>query len=382
LQSKSSSVNVEEGPFSKQELRLMRVKFSFPVVAVSAVAMLGPLATLAAFGQGKPPADAEKAPAQVIAPAVAPPELRTDVPASTAPMNAPIIVQELADFRPTDVKFSLDALVDILQDRRHEGWVLAAYPDPKTSRPLIGAGFSLDLPAREHPQTDALNSHPFLEPASAALWQTAGLDGARLETILAQYAQNLEKWKAKKFRKKIRDLAPQITEEDANALLRIGVVQAIYNARGYCRNFDRLSASQQMALTQLVYQMGFNLQEFNQFLGLINSDAALPQADEAVVDASPDGGYWKAVQGSLIQSQWARLYRTRAVSVIAMLDPQYSDAPAMAEHRISAILRPAVVHRRRGHAAASLQDASLTKPGGHGLAKKPRHSRSSKTRRK
>jgi len=70
-------------------------------------------------------------------------------------------------------------------------------------------------------------------------------------------------------------------------------------------------------VTQLVYQMGFNLQEFSQFLGLINSDAALPQADEAVVDASPDGGYWKAVQGSLIQSQWARLYRTRAVSVIA-----------------------------------------------------------------
>ncbi len=97
------------------------------------------------------------------------------------------------------MKFALDDLMDILQDRRHEGWVLAAYPDPKTSRPLIGAGFSLDLPAREHLQTDTLNSHPFLEPASAALWQTAGLDGARLETILAQYEQTMKKVEEKKF---------------------------------------------------------------------------------------------------------------------------------------------------------------------------------------
>ncbi len=80
------------------------------------------------------------------------------------------------------------------------------------------------------------------------------------------------------FARRFATLAPQITEDEARSLLRIGIVQAIYNARGYCRNFDRLSASQQMALTQLVYQMGFNLQEFSQFLSLVNSDAVLPAA--------------------------------------------------------------------------------------------------------
>jgi hypothetical protein len=36
----------------------------------------------------------------------------------------------------------------------------------------------------------------------------------------------------------------------------------------------------------------------------------------------------------------------RAVSVIAMLDPGYGIAPAAAEQRVGAMLRPAVVHRR------------------------------------
>lgn len=291
------------------------------------------------------------------------------------------IVPDLASFKPTDIRFSLDDLMDILQDRRHEGWVLAAYPDPKTTRPLIGAGFSLDLPAREHPQTDPLNPHSFLEPSSSALWQTAGLDADRLQKILSQFSDNLSTWKARKFRRKIPALAPQITEDEARSLLRIGIVQAVYNARGYCRNFDRLTGSQQMALTQLVYQMGFNLQEFSQFLSLINSDSALPQSGEARVDANPDADYWRAVQGSLIQSQWARLYRARAVSVIAMLDPQYPDAPSVAEHRISAILHPAALRRHRGH-SASLQNVSLTKHQGRRPAKKSRHSRGSKARRK
>jgi hypothetical protein len=59
----------------------------------------------------------------------------------------------------------------------------AAYPDLKTGHPLIGAGFNLDLPAREHPQRDPFNPHPFLEPSSAELWQAAGLDPERLRTI-------------------------------------------------------------------------------------------------------------------------------------------------------------------------------------------------------
>ena len=61
-------------------------------------------------------------------------------------------VRMMADFKDSDVKFDVNELVDILRDRRHEGWVLAAYPDPRTGQPLTGAGFSLDLPEREHPQ--------------------------------------------------------------------------------------------------------------------------------------------------------------------------------------------------------------------------------------
>lgn len=345
-------------------------------VSAMAVAMWVP----AVVAQTAPPPDAA---AQ--APITAPPDAIAPGPQPAAnagqlTVTSPVVA-EFAAFHNSDVKFSLDDLMDILQDKRHEGWVLAAYPDPKTSRPLIGAGFSLDLPAREHSQTDPLNPHPFLESSSASLWQTAGLDADRLNKILAQFSENLDSWRAKRFRKKIPTLAPQITEDEARSLLRIGIVQAIYNARGYCRNFDRLSASQQMALTQLVYQMGFNLQEFSQFLSLVNSDAVLPAAREAHLDANPDVSYWKAVQDSLIQSQWARLYRARAVAVIAMLDPAYADEPSAAERRISAILHPRGLRRGR-KSAASVRNASLTAHAPRSKARNSHHAKLSRGRHK
>jgi hypothetical protein len=277
-------------------------------------------------------------------------------------------VQQLLDFRDSDVKFDLRDLMSILQDRRHEGWVLAAYPDPKTSRPLIGAGFSLDLAEREHPQRDPLNPHAFLEPSSAQLWQAAGLDPERLQNILQQYNDDLAAWTKRIYRKKIRTLTPQITSDEATNLLRISVIQAIYNARAYCRNFDRLTASQQMALTQLVYQMGVNLEEFDQFLSLINDDSGAEHQVQS--PAGDDAEHWKTVQDSLIQSQWARLYRARAVSVIAMLDPQYLNGPSVAERRISVKLRPAVVHRRATRSGGSLRVVSYNRHLGRSVSKK------------
>ena len=92
--------------------------------------------------------------------------------------------QALLDFQDSDIKFSLRSLMDILRDHQHEGWVLAAYPDPNTRRPLIGAGFSLDVQATDHPQRDPLNPHLFVEPSSAQLWQAAGLAPERLQQIL------------------------------------------------------------------------------------------------------------------------------------------------------------------------------------------------------
>lgn len=284
-------------------------------------------------------------------------------------------VQQLLESAGSGTKFDVRDLMEILRDHRHEGWVLAAYPDPKTAQPLIGAGVSLDLPARPHPQPDPLNPHGFLEPSSAELWQAAGLDPDRLHTILDQFQQRLDTWNKKGFRKRIKTLEPQITDDEATLLLRVSALQAIYNARGYCRCFDQLASSQQMALSQLVYQMGVNLQEFDQFLAQINnysagteaaaSPPAPPLASSSLaVQASmaTDAEYWKSVQQSLVQSQWARLYRVRAVSVIAMLDPQYHDEPATAERRIALLLHPVVVHQRRGHSAATRRVAAHTGP--------------------
>jgi hypothetical protein len=288
----------------------------------------------------------------------------------------PASVQPLLGFQDSEVKFSLSELMGLLRDRRHEGWVLAAYPDPKTGRPLIGAGFSLDLPERQHPQTDPLNPHSFREPSSADLWQAAGLDAARLQTVLAQFDDNLAVWKPKKrYRRRIWSLAPQITDDEAASLLRIAAIQAIENARAYCRNFDQLSGPQQMAMSQLVYQMGVNLGEFSQFLNLINNE---PVAVSALADPAADNSdLWKSVQQSLIQSQWARLYRVRAVSVIAMLDPRYLDDPAGSEQRIAAVLHPAV-HRRRGRATTAMRTAAYHRrsgPSGHVAPRKTARAR-------
>ena len=265
-------------------------------------------------------------------------------------------VHELMSFKDSDVKFDVSRLMDILSDRRHEGWVLAAYPDPKTAQPLIGAGFSLDLPAREHPQPDPLNPHPFLEPSSADLWQAAGLDPAKLQTILGEFHDRLDTLSKAGFRRQLRDLPPQITDQDANALLRVGIIQAIYNAKGYCRNFDHLSGPQQMAMAQLVYQMGINLQEFSQFLGLVNRDV-----DDGA-KWSRDAAYWKTVQQSLMHSQWARLYRARATAVIAMLNPRYEANPTGAERSVGAVLRPARGRHAR-HSSARLRSATYSKRG-------------------
>jgi hypothetical protein len=271
--------------------------------------------------------------------------------------------QVLLDFKDNDVKFSLASMMEILRDHRHEGWVLAAYPDPNTSRPLIGAGFSLDVPAAVHLQRDPFNPHPFVEPSSAELWQGAGLAPDRLQKILAQFDHNVTVWSPKTYRRKIihHTLTPQLTEDEATQLLRISALQAIYNARAYCRGFDQLTGSQQMALSQLVFQMGTNLEQFVQFLDALNDNdnaRELAQLD-GYMESYPE--HWKTVQGTLIDSQWARRYSSRAAAVIAMFDPEYSRGPNEAEQRIEATLRPPAPPRPRSQSAATLRVASYSK---------------------
>src|SRR5579864_303259 len=331
------------------------------------LAMVVLASAVTAYGQTPSGSPADTAPLQTALPGVAP-----DAPAIPVASTKPS-VQMMESFTQADVKFDVDLLMNLLRDRNHEGWVLAAYPDPKTGQPLIGAGVSIDLPAREHLQRDPLNRNPFLEPASAELWQAAGLEPERLNRILDDFHQKLDTWGKQEYRSHISELSPQITEDEAGQLLRVAIVQSILNAKAYCRSFDRLSGWQQMSLSQLVFQMGTNLEEFTQFLDLINSDdIAAPLAKKV---AARDVAYWNGVQKSLIQSQWARLYRSRAISVIAMLDPRYNQNPRVAERRVGAVLRPAVVHRRRTRSAGSSELASASKGTGRHVAGRAGHSR-------
>jgi len=63
--------------------------------------------------------------------------------AALAPSTESYAVDRLLSFNEADVKFSLRDLMRVLRDGRHEGWVLTAYPDPKTllsSRPRLRYG--------------------------------------------------------------------------------------------------------------------------------------------------------------------------------------------------------------------------------------------------
>jgi hypothetical protein len=280
----------------------------------------------------------------------------TTVPTSPA-------VDQLLRFKDSDVKFDLHDLMEILRDRRHEGWVLAAYPDPNTHRPLIGAGFSLDVQATGHPQRDPLNPHPFVEPSSAQLWQAAGLSPDRLQEILNQFDHDASAWTTKQYRRKVirHKLTPQLTEEEATELLRISAIQAVYNAKAYCRCFDRLSASQQMALSQLVFQMGTNLEQFAAFLGALNDENGVREVAQLDGFVQTGTQHWQTVQSTLIDSQWARRYSIRASTVIAMFDPDYNRQPGAAEQRVEAVLRPPAPVHAKSRTTATLRMASYHK---------------------
>src|ERR1035438_3295779 len=186
-----------------------------------AIGQIAPSATQGQSPQAESPPSAPPTPQNL-------PALRNPPPLLAPPVSS--TSQSLFDFKDSDIKFSLNSLMNVLRDSRHEGWVLAAYPDPKTSRPLIGAGFCLDVVAREHIQSDPLNPHTFIEPSSAQLWQAAGLDPERLQRILDQFDRNLKTWKKKNYRKKIRThkLPPELTEEEATRLLHVSAIQAVH----------------------------------------------------------------------------------------------------------------------------------------------------------
>jgi hypothetical protein len=351
-------------------MTIPRQRLLLPIVSL-AMAASAAAQSLPAAGELSPPVQFFGLPSVSLVPQSLPAE-------NSAPTDG---AQVLLDFKDSDIKFSLPSMMEILRDHRHEGWVLAAYPDPNTGRPLIGAGFSLDVQASEHPQRDPLNPHPFIEPSSAELWQAAGLTPDRLQQVLGQFDHHVAIWSPKTYRRKIihHTLTPQLSEDEATQLLRISALQAIYNARAYCRGFDQLTASQQMALSQLVFQMGTNLEEFVQFLDALNDDNNARELARLDGFMETYAEHWKTVQGALMDSQWARRYSIRATTVIAMFDPEYSQGPNAAEERIEATLRPPAPPRIRGQPAATLRVASYSKRSGRTHGKKPH---SSQTKRK
>jgi hypothetical protein len=312
---------------------------------------------------------AASAPAQTILPAQGIPVSLNVLASPDAPLIPKGLIlpgngaQALLAFKDSDIKFHLETLTETLRDHQHEGWVLAAYPDPNTRRPLIGAGFSLDVPETEHPQLDLLNPHPFVEPSAAELWEAAGLPPARLEQILAQFDRDSARWTPKQYRRKIlrHQLTPVLTEEEATSLLRISAIQAVYNAKAYCRGFDNLTASQQMALSQLVFQMGTNLPRFQDFLGALNDENNARELPLLSGIPQTPSQHWQSIQNSLVDSLWARRYTVRATLVIAMFDPDYSRSPGTAQQRIEAQLRPPVEHAPIHPAGPTLQEASYRK---------------------
>jgi hypothetical protein len=297
---------------------------------------------------------------------------------SWAPSSAPLGdgSQALLNFHESEIKFNLLNLMEILRDHQHEGWVLAAYPDPNTRRPLIGAGFSLDVQASEHPQLDPLNPHPFVEPSSVQLWQAAGLAPDRLQQILDQFDRDANRWTAKQYRRRVlrHTLTPQLTEEEAMRLLRISAIQAVYNARAYCGNFDELTASQQMGLSQLVFQMGTNLEQFVSFLGALNDQNGARELAQLNGYMENEEQHWRTVQSTLMDSQWARRYTVRASTVIAMFDPDYNREPEAAQQRVEAVLRPPAVYRPTHRAGATLRAASYSRRSVKSHSKKASHS--------
>ena len=88
-----------------------------------------------------------------------------------------------------------------------------------------------------------------------------------------------------------------------------------------------------------------------QFLELINSDAA-PFSRKL---ASADLAYWNGVQKSLIQSQWARLYRARAISVSPCSTRGTTRIRAWRKGVWERYCGRRSLHRRRGRPAGQTQ---------------------------
>ena len=125
-----------------------------------------------------------------------------------------------------------------------------------------------------------------------------------------------------------------------------------------------------MALSQLVFQMGTNLEQFVDFLGALNDESGAREMAQLDGFMETDTQHWQTIQRTLMDSQWARRYSIRASTVIAMFDPDYNQQPGAAEQRVEAVLRPPAPVRAKIRTTATLRMASYHKRPARTHAKK------------
>jgi GH24 family phage-related lysozyme (muramidase) len=221
-------------------------------------------------------------------------------------------------FKHSAIKFRLESLMAGLSEK--EGWMSIAYPDSSAKGiPTIGMGFNLSIEGRPRDDADPYQNGgwPRKDPSAQELWKIAGLPEEKLKDVMANFEERNKRWHGRQAAFKFLDhFEHDITRHEAHKLLYVSARQAVYNAMAYAKDFPDMNGAQQMAMAQIVYQMGTKLEGFKDFLGEINNTSYHQQPELAEA-------HWRAVQSELIKSDWYRNHTTRATKVIAMFDPQY-----------------------------------------------------------
>lgn len=295
--------------------------------------------------------------------------LRSDASIPRRPRPEPVPIPEgthaeaLFPFKDSDVKFRMEDMMGILRDANHENWRVTAYPDRTNPNiALIGAGFNLSVAKDvEYKPGDPQDPYQYndrvrRDPSSLALWEAAGLSDEKLKKTFENFARHKKRYgKNNQTAFALFDrVSPDLTDEEATRLLYVSARQGVYNAMAYAKDFDHMTGPQQMGMSQLVYQMGTHLPPwmdekgdqhtgFQNFLDTINDTSyRQPQAGGAAPDAKAvaqaESEHWKTVQQHLIDSQWFKRYRERAVEVVAQFDPKYDPyKPQIAEGQVTSL---------------------------------------------
>jgi GH24 family phage-related lysozyme (muramidase) len=312
------------------------------------------------------------------------PLLSLTVPARNSTLSAPTDIEQLRLIGDADMGFDRNDLIRRLN--HFESMVLTAYPDPKTHLPLIGAGFSLRIaPKPPHVQIDTSNPVQFIEPQPKDLWVAAGLDPKRFDDILTQFDKNARAMGYNKLHAAAvnKRLPADISPEEADRLTHVAIQQSVHNAWAYYSKdkYSALKPSQKEALAHMVFQMGVNLEGFVTFLNKLNDNhlrSSKPSPEHALEAADAAGGdFWETLQRSMIHSKWFKMYRkdnnahkyheSRAIAVLAMLDPHYENDPDLAERKVLAM----ATHENIAARIGGFLEAKLTRRDRHELKGKP-----------